>query len=115
MNRVKVTAFHIVTIDGTVLDIANQKRSLETFIKNCHRFPDSPMDEWYRVKETSQLLTERIERDKRLAYQVPSLAFVPATESTILSERHPNLWAFYDAIGYNRKKQEFYPIGSLLF
>lgn len=114
MNRIKVTAFHTVVFDGTPLDIANQKRSLETFKKNCHRFTDNPMEEWYRVKETSKLLEERAEKTKLLIHQVPVLEYIPSTDSGIPSHRHRNLWDFYDAIGYRREKQSFYPLGSLV-
>ena len=108
MNRVTLVCYHTVDFGGTSLDIANQKRSLETFKKNCHVFPDEPMNVWYRVRESSEQMSYRSEKLQRLEYQIPSVAyFKEEDEPTVPSFRHNSLWAFYDAVGYDHKRQQF--------
>ncbi len=107
-----VKLHEIVMMTSKPLDIANQLKSLRKFKGNSEVFG---RDLWYKVND-HDAVTARVELTvKTFEHQLP---LVDAPDQRypyhdVPVAVHDSVWAFYKAVGYDHKAQQFVGIGNV--
>lgn len=110
-NRVYKKALHFVELNGSALDIANQKRSLNTF-KTNYAGGYGNMDKWFTVKHYDDFFKEQEKKDLYLSKQLPLVAknrldFEHNNHQSYNVISYTTLWEFYTNIKYDYAKKKF--------
>lgn len=105
MVKIQPVKFHLVEISSNPLEAYNQNRSLDAFRKQGKASPNAvyTLGHWFRV-----WAWEDIRSLKLFGLDMTIKEYINTTmEGSSKFEPHKSLWDFYNAIGYDYKKQKW--------